>query len=212
MSFISVVVCKNYLNVMADGRAVELYKNGDVHRVLEEDRDKIILITDNMFIAITGIVEDAEDFIQNSNLMQNILDKGLIRAKRDLDLWFSNNIHHIITDYSYRIIFGGISTNDDFKVYEINSESKDLCELVYEEDHLSYSLSGSKVMDAESIANYFISLCRFYNEKAETMLEIQAILNDYVADNDISVNKNKKWFSIKKDNDAYIATKGNWNI
>lgn len=198
MSFISVVVCNNFITVMADSRASEIYTNGDVHRVLDENFIKIKPLNDNVFVVVSGIVEDAQSFMDKSNLNEIILDDGKLRGKEELESWFSDVSKYVVTIQRFRIQFGGLTKDNKLKVFSIDSEAKKLEEIVYEENKLGYSLSRLNNLDVNYIRDTFIELCNNYDGTAESMLRVQGTLNDIMADHNNSVNKNKKHFIIKR--------------
>lgn len=199
MSFVSVTVCNRFLTVMADSRTVKLYTNGDIHSIVEENKDKIITISDNAFITITGANEDAENFIDKSNLFKEVLKEGKLKETKDLNEWFNNSKKYIITDYHFNIHLGGMDVNDKLLIYDIKSSKKELKKLEYIEDNLSYEFSGLKDINNTFIENTFKELCKTnFNGTAESMLNVQAQLNDIIADLNNSVNKNKKYFIIKR--------------
>lgn len=198
MSFISVVICDSFISVMADSRVVELYSNGNVHRVIDEDYDKITPLNNNVFVVFSGCNEDVQAFIDNSNLCEAILDNGKLRQEDELNRWFNSVSHYVVTNYSFRIHFGGLTKDNKLKAYQIASKTKDLKELVYQENHLSYDLSSLKDLEDNFIIGTFLELCNKYNGTVESMVKIQETLNDIIADNSGSVNKNKKKFIIKR--------------
>ncbi|OMD67593.1 hypothetical protein BSK50_29940, partial [Paenibacillus odorifer] len=121
MSFVSIIVNNDFLSVMADSRAVELYVDGRIHRILTEDMDKIQKISDRAFYTITGVNEDAIEFIQKSEMINSLLLDGLIIPETDILKWFAQNKELMTKELFFRISFGGLSINNEFQVYSIKN-------------------------------------------------------------------------------------------
>ncbi|WP_315069358.1 hypothetical protein [uncultured Clostridium sp.] len=211
MSFISVMITERFLTVMADSRAVELYVNGDVHKVLDEDIDKIKILSGTVFVAVTGIVEIAQDFIDKSNLYEEIKIDGMLKNEKYLMNWFDKKKHIINTDVDvwfkdlnlnsipslrFRILFGGLTKDNELKAYMIDSDTRELSIIYYSHDRLGYNYSNSNFIDEDVLSSKFIELYKNYNGTADSILYVQAMLNDFVAQYDETVNTNKKSFKI----------------
>lgn len=124
MSFVSVILCDDYITVMADSRAVELYTDGSIHRIINDNSNKITQLSDNVFFVVNGIVEDAQRFIDKSNLQQTILENGKLKEKDALYKWYNSSLHYIIAGSDFRIQFGGLTIANELKVYCIESNEK----------------------------------------------------------------------------------------
>jgi hypothetical protein len=189
-----------FITVMADSRAVELYTNGNVYRISSEHENKILQLSDNVFLTIIGIAEDAKDFIDRSNLQQAVLENGKLKSNYEIMKWFNSCKHQLITnDFGFSLSFGGLTIEDNLKVFTIESNEKKLEELAYGKDTISYVLYPSRYIDPDFAYQLFNNLYRNCDGTPESMIQIQAKLNDSIADIDISVNKNKKWFCFRPD-------------
>ncbi|MGC7872755.1 hypothetical protein ACPUYX_14680 [Desulfosporosinus sp. SYSU MS00001] len=198
MSFVSIVIANSFVSVMTDSRTSELNSDGTIYRVKSEDYPKIFSLSDNAFIAMAGLVEDAQEFIECSRLKQAILEHGLLKEKYEITKWLESVRQHIITDYNFKVFFGGLTITNELKVYIINSKIKELAELEYSENEIGYYLSPSQYIDKGWVENLFKELYRLYDGTPETMKVVQELLNDIVANSDESVNKNKRWFCLRR--------------
>ncbi|OMD66197.1 hypothetical protein, partial [Paenibacillus odorifer] len=71
--------------------------------------------------------------------------------------------------------------------------------LYYDNGNMGYSLSQSQYISDRTFATeHFKQLYDLYNGTLESMQMVQGLLNDIIADNDDSVNKNKKTFWLKR--------------
>ncbi|MDQ7093182.1 hypothetical protein REC12_06230 [Desulfosporosinus sp. PR] len=198
MSFVSIVISNSFVSAMADSRTIELYANGTIHRIKSENHQKIFLLSDQVFMAIAGLVEDAQKFIDSSNLEQAILESGLLESKDVIAKWLESVRHYVITNYNFKVFFGGMTIANELKVYIIDSTIRELEELEYSEKEIGYYLSPSQYIDKTWVENLFKELYRLYDGTPETMKVIQEMLNDIIANNDMSVNKNKRWFCLRR--------------
>lgn len=70
--------------------------------------------------------------------------------------------------------------------------------MTHEENRIAYSLSPSKYLDNVFPERVFKDLYQYYDGTPESMIRVQGLLNDIIADNDMSVNKNKKFFYLRR--------------
>jgi len=180
MSFVSIVLCKEYLSVMADSRSSEVYKDGRFHKVISENEEKIIPMTNFSFYTITGISEYAKEFIENSRLEVSIVnERGILKNTADIMKWFNSSIKHIGYKNSFGLSIGGKSIDGDFKFYSFNSDDKIINEIKYQENELKYELSVPIGTDYELVENKFKWLYNeIYDGTIETMLQVQQNLNN----------------------------------
>lgn len=196
MSFISVVVCSEYLSAVSDRRAINVHPDGKLS-IKSENTHKMGKLSDCGFIGVVGFIRNAYKFIKESHLTDNILnDRGEI-IEEILHKWFNNNICKI-EGSDYTIIFGGRTSTNEFKVYTIEGNTKKIEEIKCMNDKFKYGLYHSNQISYKKIKLMFNELCKNYDGTMESMQEIQEKLNDFIADNDTSVNKNKQYFHIKK--------------
>ena len=149
-------------------------------------------------MSIVGINEDALEYIEKSELKQNVLLEGRVRQFEDIRRWFEQTIDYLVcvNNFSFSITFGGRATHGDLVVFTIDSETKTIEQLYCDNGAISYSFNGSPYISKEFIEDNFKRLYTYYDGSLETMLHIQSLLNDLIADNDHSVNKVKKYFCL----------------
>lgn len=196
MSFVSIILCNNFLSVMADSRASEIYKDGSFHKVISEDDDKIRNFSDSTFYVITGILQYALDFIEKSNMNNLIINNGKLKSSDDIEKWYNDSLNLLNYDYSFGLSFGGISVDNKLRFYSIESDKKNLVEHNCNQN-LVYDLSSSQYVSTEWVTQQFIDLYKIYDGTSSSMLKVQGILNDLVSDIDPTVNKNKKYFLLQ---------------
>ncbi|WP_088225756.1 hypothetical protein [Desulfosporosinus sp. FKB] len=198
MSFVSLVIANSFVSVMADSRTSELNSDGTINKVKSEDYPKIFYLSDNTFMAMAGLVEDAQEFIEFSSLEQSILERGLLKEKYEITEWLEGVRQYIITDNNFKVFLGGLTIANELKVYIIDSTIRVLEELEYSENEIGYYLSPSQYIDKSWVENIFKELYRIFDGTPETMKVVQELLNDIVANSDESVNKNKRWFCLRR--------------
>lgn len=198
MSFVSLVIANSFVSVMADSRTSELNSDGTINKVKSEDYPKIFCLSDNTFMAMAGLVEDAQEFIEFSSLEQSILERGLLKEKYEITEWLEGVRQYIITDNNFKVFLGGLTIANELKVYIIDSTIRVLEELEYSENEIGYYLSPSQYIDKSWVENIFKELYRIFDGTPETMKVVQELLNDIVANSDESVNKNKRWFCLRR--------------
>ncbi|MGG4481215.1 hypothetical protein [Paenibacillus illinoisensis] len=195
MSFVSVVVCEDFLSVVADGRAT----NTIVGKIDSEYEQKIHKIGENVFYSNTGFVDPSVEFILNSNLKNSIVTNGVLSDESDIRSWYEEVKVLIKKNLFFEIRFGGLSVNNKFEVYLINSVENDIQKLNYKKGTIAYSLASSDNLMKKISEEYFVKkYTELRVENLSIVRGIQESLNDYVAEKDETVNKNKTYFSLEK--------------
>jgi hypothetical protein len=195
MSFVSIVVCEDFLSVVADRRSTNINTN----KIDNEFEQKIHKIGNNVFYSNTGLIDPSVEFIVNSNLNNSIVTNDLLSDESEIRSWYDEVKLFISKEHFFEIRFGGLSVNNKFEVYLINSIENDLQKINYNRGSIAYSLASSSSISNKIPVDYFI---KQYNklrvENLSIIRNLQESLNDYVADKDDTVNKNKTYFSLVK--------------
>ncbi|MFS0855184.1 hypothetical protein [Paenibacillus taichungensis] len=194
MSFVSVVVCEDFLSVVADSRATNTI-TGEIDNEYEQ---KIHTIGEKVFYSNTGLVDPFMEFTINSKLINSIVTNGLLRSETEIRSWYKKIQRLIKKDLFFEVRFGGLSVNNKFDVYLINSIENDIQKITYKRDGIAYSLAGSVQFKKESEDYFITQYKRLRVESPPIIRKLQESLNDYVADNDETVNKNKTYFVLEK--------------
>lgn len=196
MSFISIIICDHYLSVMADSRASVLDISGAFFKVKNDNVEKICMTSDVTFYTISGLYEDAIDFLTKSNFTSLIKADGTLKDKTGIITWFSENRHLLLQrDFlSYDLYFGGYSFDEDnFVLYSIDGKTQNI-DFKYGDESPSYTLAYSnEYIGNKNLEDYFIELCL-----SNDPIDAQKLINDYVADNDPTVNKTTYGFILSR--------------
>lgn len=193
MSFVSIILQPNFLSVMTDSRVSEKYVDGRFYRAVSDDFNKIVRISSKVFYVIIGSNEEANIFIERSRMITEVLKDDLLNNCEKIMKWFNNNIEILDCDYSFTILIGGKNVNDELIFYILKSKHKSIEEVkIINQQETKYFVSN------EIANNMILELYSRCNGTIDSVLKIQKKLNDFVADNDIFVNKNTKYYVIGK--------------
>jgi len=199
VSFLSVVITDTYLTVMADRRATQLLPDGTFGEIVAEDAHKIIEYSRHSFYSFVGAVETAQSFMQLTNFEETIFTRrGLINEAR-LQLWFDQYRETLFgVPSSFELIFGGLTTRDKYKVFTLDSQDGSLSHIEREVGKLNYLVFPSIFLHYPEIAaTWFEEIANKHPKvTSNDMLLIQDKLNDRIANDDRSVNKEKTVFVI----------------
>ncbi|WP_413986449.1 hypothetical protein [Paenibacillus polymyxa] len=195
MSFVSIIVCNDYLSVVADSRAVNTI-SGEIDNEYEQ---KIFEIGEYVFIVNTGYISDAAQFLLNSKLDQSVVLNGLLKDEKEIRNWFNTIKDYTNTDSFFEVKFGGLSVENKFQVYTISSKEDDIIKINYTNSEIGYSFASSPHTPNDLPLKLFAQQYQNLKEdNLESVRKLQESINDYIADNDPTVNKNKSYYSLVK--------------
>jgi hypothetical protein len=187
----------NFLSVVADGRTVIMYEDGS-YEFCNEIEKKIEILTKKVFLCPTGLLDDANKFINDSSMKKSIMESGKLRKEIDIENWYQSVKEKIKTRSFFEIKFGGLSIDGKLQVYTISSKEDHLIKTRTDEPKIIYSFSNSQAITKEYVKKVLINLFESgrYSHTLRGMIELQYDLNDIIADNDVLINKNKTRFTL----------------
>jgi hypothetical protein len=178
---------------MTDSRISEKYVDGRFYRAVSDDFNKIVRITSKVFYVLTGSNEGANDFIKQSKMCNEVVKDDLLNNNKIIINWFNNNLKKMDYAYSFKVLIGGINVNGELLYYILKSKYKSIEEIKL------VNLNETKFYISNGIANNMIlELYKNCDRTIDSVLDIQRKVNDFVADNDIFVNKNTKYFVVNR--------------
>ncbi|HHK5546045.1 TPA: hypothetical protein ACQUHN_002470 [Bacillus thuringiensis] len=188
MSFISIALTENRLSVVSDGM-VSREENGDF-REIQSDYKKFKKISEKQFIAFTGTLEICEKIADMYSYKEEGYDLSIISKE------IQEILVHIPREF-HRIQFavGGVQDacvvaytmlNDGEKPKDYKPVGGDLTLVRFPSNKLSEQI----------ISQLFDTFVNFYRQTGNE-LEAQCLLNEFVADNDPTVNKNPQILEIE---------------
>lgn len=193
MSFVSIIAMNKFITVMSDGQVTKT----ETGEVLQEDYQKFRKISPNQFIAYTGVKEFCEGlanqipYKKSAHDLEDITNQ--IASVTQLPELKAHKIHFGI---------GGIDSNGDISFYTIQNQSEPAVNFYkpIKDDDINYAFFESGHLSApEKMETKLIECLKItgYNTPNKC-LRAQKLLNDYVADNDSTVNKKTFSITIKK--------------
>ncbi|WP_239613888.1 hypothetical protein [Cohnella mopanensis] len=195
MSFVSVLARESFLCVMSDGQVTNL----DGVTIIQEDFQKFTSLMDGRaFIAFAGTKDLCEMIIRDTQLKDRNFS-----AWKDLFLLVFKALNltelHKTHNYKVMLAFGGINESDEIEVYSISSIDKNILHQKPKGDNTDYSFLNNTSHSNEFWEKKLIELFREtgYNTPSE-LVSAQKLLNNFVADNENSVNKKTFKLVIKK--------------
>ncbi|MBJ8006263.1 hypothetical protein [Bacillus cereus] len=177
MSFVSVVGGSDFLSVMTDGRVTH---EGEI---VQEDYPKYRMIGESIVVAFTGDRAACEWIFEALN-KEVVMKQDFMKTARDIKELL--NHHPILEGSDVRWIIGGINPQNEMDCIVISTE---------ESEPIRYEVPSEGIMtvyaypfDAE-YEELNDKLLEFLDQEGK-LISAQQLLNDYVAENDFSVNKN----------------------
>lgn len=198
MSFVSVVMLNDFISVVADGQATN--SDGSIHA---EDIVKITGFGTNKFATCTGSLF----------LLNKVFDKVI--HYDDLEVC-ATDIHKFINQEEYieftsSVVIGGINKNDQVEFFYINnhddeqfirktSNKEDYCERIFLCPDVDLEFEETLMPTFDTMLQAHIDTLNEGNQilLPEDIEDVQIQLNEYVAENVNTVNKNITSFFIKK--------------
>lgn len=192
MSFVSIVVTRNLINVMSDGKVTGI--NGESSM---NEYKKFKQISQKQFIAFAGDKESSELIVD-----QVEYTKKNIYNLNDIASQISNVI--ITSKVSVPMAIGGLDIDGLLRVYIVSSPSGKIQKLENNSlDGLSYKFLTSpyivNTIKQNEMENTFVNFLKNtgYNTANECQ-NAQKRINDFIADLDNSVNKKTFDLTIRK--------------
>jgi hypothetical protein len=183
MSFVSVIAGVDFLSIMTDGR-VTLGTT-----IWQEDYPKLKKINDNIVIGFAGHKEYIEILLNALNL--TVVSQGnIMKCARDIQKVI--NEFDNFKNSKMVFILGGVNSNDQIEVVIVSSTDAEPRQFIPEN-------SEEKLMScyAFNLKNTVISykdlnnlLYEFIVVEDNHLINAQKKLHEYVADIDVSCNKN----------------------
>ncbi|EEK58811.1 hypothetical protein ICM_01397 [Bacillus cereus BAG1X2-3] len=180
MSFLSVVLTKDFISVMADGMVSKL--EDDKLTELKSDYKKFKKISQYQFVTFTGAVRIFENIIRKYSYKESPYDLEIV----------ANEIKQLLLQeirdnkLAGQVVVGGIQSGDII-AYAITSDNQinrlykptgsELAQLYLTSEYIDPKIK-------EDIPSLFIDFCK----KTNNIEESQILLNRIVADNDPTVN------------------------
>lgn len=191
MTFISAVMTDLFLSVTADRRVTRLTPDGSCGQVLDEDTVKIFSVGINGFYSITGAADTAIAIMDATAFLSTVFSRiGIIRNSR-LNQWLETNRELLRNEQnSFQLIFGGLTTEGAYKLFDLDSE-EGVLESIVRAPILQYKVfSSAHFVDDETLpAQWFEEMLVATPPRSLAHLQqLQSRLNDRGADRDPSVN------------------------
>lgn len=184
MSFVSIIVSKNFINVMSDGKVTGVNGNPDL-----ESYKKFKKISNKQFIAFTGSKEPCEEIIKNVKYINN--RKYNLRE-------ISLQIQSVIKGQNFNIqmAVGGIDLDNNLRVYVISSIGG-ITDILESQSHgnLKYKfLTSGQIVREYTPQQLDVKFNKYFDElggkdTSRSLFKVQKRLNNYIADIDKTVNK-----------------------
>lgn len=199
MSFVSFVYNEHFLSVVADKRKSRVDAAGKYLYTETDDVEKINKLTKYVFYIITGLVDEANNFIKASNFTEQIISNGLLRTTNEIRGWHKDNARFFHSVGSYHIYFGGANVNNQVKLYSMGNKEPELTDHIHLEGEISYVLAPSSTWEDGSIPESIFRL--LYNGCDSTLDSIQKMqisLNEIIAHFDPAVSPQSTYFYLLK--------------
>ncbi|GIN86986.1 hypothetical protein J6TS2_33720 [Heyndrickxia sporothermodurans] len=190
MSFVSIIVRKNFITVMSDGQVTQ---EGEVIR---NDYQKFKKISPHQFIAYTGAKEICEQIVNQVPFTNN--NYHLFNIAKQIESVINESKFD-----NFRLFFavGGIEIDGNITSFTIeHGSSRNFKELVpKDKDDICYAFLNSEVLDSINLEEKLILFFRRTGfNKPEECLQTQKLLNDFVEGLDSTVNNKTFSLTIKK--------------
>lgn len=180
MSFLSVVLTKDFISVMADGMVSKL--EDDKLTELKSDYKKFKKISQYQFVTFTGALRIFENIIRKYSYKESPYDLEIVANEIKQLLLQEIRDNKLVG----QVVVGGIQSGDII-AYAITSDNQinrlykptgsELAQLYLTSEYIDPKIK-------EDIPSLFIDFCK----KTNNIEESQILLNRIVADNDPTVN------------------------
>ena len=194
MSLVSTIATKDFITVVTDGR-VTSFNN----EIIREDYQKFIQISNTLFVGYAGDQKNCETFIKESKLLgvTNWESKDLSRYLKKKFACYKNKDRNVL------IIIGGINRRNKIEFFTLDSRIGNDTVKYYlpKNEEIKYALLYNDVIDKPNLELYkkLTDIMKATEIKSiKDVVKAQIILNNYVSDNDTTVNKNIFKLIIKK--------------
>ncbi|MGG1518730.1 hypothetical protein ABE504_25145 [Paenibacillus oryzisoli] len=190
MSLVSVVARENFVTVMSDGRVQD--KVGTI----QEDYQKFVQLSPNLFLAFTGHAEPAEALLKAFEIQgfKNMLPE---MAFEQFNFLITGLIKAFISKSPYKLLmaYGGVNEKNEVVVYYINSLDLSCDHYSPKGNDINVICLGNGHATSPLLGTY---LNRTGSDTPQQILSAQRMLNDHVAELDESVNKHTFQLIIEK--------------
>lgn len=180
MSFVSIIARADFITVMSDGCVT------DNSGVVQEDYQKFVQITPELFLAFTGHAPAGELLLKAFE--QTEFDKLAPRLNFDQVFFIIKNlIENIFHNSKLKILlaFGGRNRNGEIEAYYINSIDMQTGHYVPKGNQINTILLGNST-ELNGLLKQFLATTG--DSTPKQILAAQKLLNDHVAVGDPSVN------------------------
>jgi len=172
---------------MSDGRVT----NSKTREVEGEDVQKFVLFNNKTsFIAFTGNRGFAEHILVNADTASNDYDKWVHSIKvilQDPKLQQLRNEH---AESYLQMAFGGINQRNELELYTYNSIKNEIVKEYIPPDNDQVIFLGNNKLFQKTYDLFLEAAKQKAHLSPSDFISTQRIINNFVADNDPSVNKN----------------------
>lgn len=196
MSFVSVVATQRFINVVSDGRVVDL----ETGEPIQEDYKKFIEVDNRSFVAFAGNAG-------LSSKVAEVIASNLVNRRREIKNMISelrDSLNRQVRGLAEaQIAIGLINDDNEIELFSFGV-SQDITHFrAKDKNDIGYVFLQNSLLDKKFGSNFLENKLREYLAKtgikrAQDVLNAQLLLNDFVADNDPSVNKVTFKLTIKR--------------
>jgi hypothetical protein len=179
---VSIVARENFLNVMSDGRVT-----GSDHKIIDEEYQKY-MCDNNSFIAYAGTLEACEMVVRDINELV-FIDKDYSGAINVL-LEVFKQVKLEEKGMKVMMALGGLNKNGEIGFYTVDSIKKESQAYIPKDDDIAYSFLNNTDHDDTDLKSKFREILKETGfDTPSKSIQAQRLMNNFVADRDISVNK-----------------------
>lgn len=158
-----------------------------------------MLLSATIFYSIVGNVKLAVDFIENSKMIERLINKNeMLVSDIEVLAWFKANELLLHNGKKFGLAIGGESEDGSMRVFRLDAQRKEFQESSSQPGMVNVIVFPSSKLNQSLPLKHFYSLLGNSDGSIKSILNIQEKVNDEIANIDISVNKLKTCCVIKK--------------